>query len=170
MSEDKDVRESPQDLVAELDAEFHFTLDVASTDENAVCDLHYTEAGLFTMYGEEQLSDQDGLTGPWDNENVWCNPPYSEIEAWVSKATKEWGRPVEDGRPGCIVMLLPANRTEQGWWHEYVEPCRDGRGPIRTRYVKGRRDFTVNGGQPIINKKTQKKSSPDFGLVLLIWR
>jgi phage N-6-adenine-methyltransferase len=166
--EDKDVRETPQDLLIELDAEFSFTLDAASTHQNAVCDLHYTELGLFN--GETMLSALDGLTGPWDGENVWCNPPYSEIEAWVAKAWQEWDRPVEDGRPGCIVMLLPANRTEQPWWAAMVEPRRDGRGPLRTRFIEGRRHFTVNGGQPIINKKTGKKSSPDFGLVLLVWK
>lgn len=169
--EDKDVRESPSELLAELDEEFHFTLDAASNHQNAVCELHYTKDGLFNGE-EEMLSAADGLTGPWDGENVWCNPPYSEIEAWVAKAWKEWSRPVEDGRPGCIVMLLPANRTEQPWWHEFVEPFRDGRGhtTFTTRFVAGRRDFTINGGQPIINQKTGKKSSPDFGLVLLVWR
>lgn len=167
--EDKDVRESPADLVAELDAEFNFTLDAASSHLNAITELHYTEDGLFN--GEEMLSAADGLTGPWDGENVWCNPPYSDIPSWVAKAQAEWDRPVEDGRPGCIVMLLPANRTEQPWWQEYVEPylrLQKTGGP-RARFVDGRRDFTINGGQPIINKKTGKKSSPDFGLVLLIW-
>jgi hypothetical protein len=24
-----------------------------------------------------------------------------------------------------IVMLLPANRTEQGWWQKHIEPFRD---------------------------------------------
>lgn len=43
MSSKQDDWETPQQLFDELDAEFHFTLDAASTDGNAKCDKHYTE-------------------------------------------------------------------------------------------------------------------------------
>lgn len=51
-SSKKDDWETPQDLFDELDKEFHFTLDAASSDLNAKCEKHYT------------LKD-DGLSQPW---------------------------------------------------------------------------------------------------------
>lgn len=33
---------TPQDFFDKLDAEFHFTLDAASSDENAKCKNHFT--------------------------------------------------------------------------------------------------------------------------------
>lgn len=66
---------TPRDLFDELDREFHFTLDVASTDENALCEKHYTKS-------------DDGLASPWTGA-VWCNPPYGrEIVKWVERAAK----------------------------------------------------------------------------------
>ena len=70
---------TPRDLFDELDAEFHFDLDVASTDENALCEKHYTK-------------DDDGLANEWTG-SVWCNPPYGrEIGKWMRKAAESnWG-------------------------------------------------------------------------------
>ena len=69
---------TPRDLFDELDREFHFTLDVASTDENALCERHYTK-------------DDDGLIRPWGG-SVWCNPPYGrEITKWVRRAAETNG-------------------------------------------------------------------------------
>ena len=63
---------TPRDLFDELDEEFHFDLDTASTHENALCDRHYT-------------IEEDGLAQPWEG-NVWCNPPYGrKIGEWVKK-------------------------------------------------------------------------------------
>jgi hypothetical protein len=44
--------ETPPKLFKELDERFHFTLDVASTDQNALCKRHYTK-------------EQNGLTYSW---------------------------------------------------------------------------------------------------------
>lgn len=64
---------TPQWLFDQLDAEFHFTLDPCSTDENAKCKKHYTR-------------EQDGLKQDWSGETVWCNPPYGkEIGAWIKR-------------------------------------------------------------------------------------
>ena len=49
--------EAPQALFDQLDAEFHFTVDVASTDENAKCTKHYTKA-------------QDGLKQTWGGDSM----------------------------------------------------------------------------------------------------
>ena len=37
-----DERETPDDFFARLNAEFHFTLDVCATQENAKCSKFYT--------------------------------------------------------------------------------------------------------------------------------
>lgn len=68
-----DEWETPQDLFDKLDAEFHFNLDVCSTDENAKCISHFTK-------------EQDGLKQEWIG-NCWMNPPYGrQISLWVQKA------------------------------------------------------------------------------------
>jgi hypothetical protein len=51
-----------------------FTLDVAASPGNAICEDYYSlERG------------QDGLKQCWYG-HVWCNPPYSDIGSWVRKA------------------------------------------------------------------------------------
>lgn len=85
---------TPPDLFAELDAEFHFDLDAASTDENALCERHYTK-------------EDDGLAQPWDG-NVWCNPPYGrEIGKWVRKAAESDGG-------GSLYASCPREPTRRG--------------------------------------------------------
>jgi hypothetical protein len=87
-----------------LHKRFRFTLDVAALPHNAKLPRFYTP-------------DDDGLEQSWAGERVWCNPPYSSIEPWVQKAWNSGAR--------LVVMLVPANRTEQGWWQRLVEPYRD---------------------------------------------
>lgn len=141
-------------LFARLDERFHFTLDVAATAQNAKCKWFYTV-------------EDDGLSSPWDlcgfvPTHVWCNPPYSQIGAWVSKAWDEWNEPIH---PGLIVMLLPANRPEQAWWQNMVEPFRDRPGsPLRTEFLPGRPRFVLPGAEAI-----GPNERPPFGCVLLIW-
>lgn len=55
--------ETPAELFEQLDAEFHFDLDPAATDENAKCRRYFT------------LAD-DGLSQPWAPARVFLNPPY----------------------------------------------------------------------------------------------
>ena len=110
---------TPKELFDELDAEFHFDLDVASTHENALCERHYT-------------AEEDGLSQPWDG-NVWCNPPYGRvIGEWVRKAA-------ETDRGGVVVCLVPA-RTDPKWWQEWVA----GKA-TEVRFVKGRLKFGDSG-------------------------
>jgi phage N-6-adenine-methyltransferase len=102
-SHTRDDWETPQDLFDELNEEFHFTLDVAASPENAKCDRY------FTAY-------QDGLVQDWGTEICWANPPYGLIlRRWVQKA-------YESSKAGAtVVMLLPAS-TSARWWHQFVEP------------------------------------------------
>lgn len=110
-SSNKEDWETPQDLFDELDKEFNFTIDVASNEENHKCNRYYTEK-------------ENGLLQDWNNEMVWCNPPYGrKIGEWVKKASKN-----------KVVMLLPA-RTDTKWFHEYIY------NKAEIRFIKGRLKF-----------------------------
>lgn len=73
----KDNWRTPPALFEILNNEFHFTLDPSSDDKNALCEKHFTK-------------EQDGLIQSWENERVYCNPPYGkEIPKWLEKIDKE---------------------------------------------------------------------------------
>lgn len=139
-----DDRGTAPEFFAALDARFGFTIDVAAASHNAKCERYF---GI----------EEDGLAQPWAGERVWCNPPYSDIGAWVKKAWKERDAEV-------IVMLLPANRTEQKWWQLYVEPRRDKGGRLRVEFLRGRLRFVMPGEESI-----GPNQRPPFGCCLLIW-
>ena len=140
LTDEVDTRLTPRAFFNDLDAEFHFTVDAAASSENALCEKYWTR-------------ETDGLAQDWTGEIVWCNPPYSHLREWVAKAHHA---------NATVVMLLPANRTEQPWWQTYVEPYRDRGEILTTRFIAGRMKFRdtlkeTSGGAP-------------FASVLLIWR
>lgn len=107
--------ETPADFFNELDAEFHFTLDVCALSQNAKCGNYFTPK-------------TDGLKQEWAGV-CWCNPPYGrEIGAWVRKAC-------ESAQAGAtVVCLLPAC-TDTAWWHNYVLNAAE------VRFLRGRLKF-----------------------------
>lgn len=133
---------------AALDAVYGFTLDVAAAAHNAKCERYFDK-------------EIDGLMQSWGGEAVWCNPPYSNIGAWVAKAWDEWR---SANPPALIVMLLPANRTEQGWWQDLVEPYRDNDEGLEVLFLRGRLRF-VRANATAIGPNER----PPFGCCLLIW-
>lgn len=176
MSSEKDVRETPRALFDKLNRQYSFDLDAASTASNSLCSDFFTESGFYRNgLWEKDPGGQtgtNGLTGSWVGRRVWCNPPFSELPAWVKKA---WSSQAE-----TVVMLVPS-WTERGWWQELVEPHRDqdcgayadwdlpnGWREFHVRFLAGRTKFTVNGGQPIRNAKGQI-GTPSWGCALLIW-
>lgn len=107
---------TPTGFFDALNAEFHFTLDPCSTDENAKCAKHYTKA-------------QNGLAQDWTGERVFCNPPYGrEMPKWIAKCA-EHGM-----RGGIAVMLIPA-RTDTKAFHEYIYH------KAEIRFIRGRLKF-----------------------------
>lgn len=133
---------------APLHERFDFTLDVAAAAHNAKCE---------TWYGRSD----DGLALSWETWGaVWCNPPYSNLSDWLGKA---WAEHRAHGV--TIVMLLPANRCEQRWWQQHVEPFRDRPGsPLRVEFLPGRMRF-IKPGQTDVGPNER----PPFGCCLLIW-
>ena len=106
--------ETPQDVFDKLNAEFHFTLDPCSTDQNAKCAKHYTK-------------EQGGLAQDWTGENVFCNPPYGrEMQKWIKKCSEL--------QCGVAVMLIPA-RTDTAAFHDYIY------GKAEIRFIRGRLKF-----------------------------
>ena len=145
-----DDRGTPPELFDPLMERFRFTLDVAAARHNAKCRLFYDLA-------------MDGLTAPWGWERVWCNPPYSNLDAWARKAWMEWS---SADRPDLIVMLLPANRPEQDWWQDHIEPFRDRpRSPLSIEFLRGRRRFIMPGQTEVLPNQR-----PPFGVCLAIWQ
>ena len=117
---------TPQNLFDELDAIHNFTLDVAASSTN-----HKTD-DWFGLDHENPLF-RNGLEMSWENNRVWCNPPYGrQIKDWVKKAHHE-------SVNAEIVMLLPA-RTDTAWFHDYA---------IRHKvtFIRGRLKFG-NGSSP----------------------
>lgn len=104
---------TPQEFFDDLDAEFHFTLDVCATEATAKCPLFLHE---------------NALEADWHGP-AYMNPPYGRaIGAWLAKAYSESLRGV------TVVCLIPS-RTDTRWWHSYVMKA----GEIR--FIKGRLHF-----------------------------
>jgi phage N-6-adenine-methyltransferase len=153
-----DDRRTPRELFDVLGAEFRFTMDAAASADNALlpryCDRFH-----------------DGLHSSWAGERVWCNPPYSAIPDWVTKASGE----ITNGACQLVVMLLPADRTEQPWWQDIVEPRRDRGLGVTTRFIRRRVKFGLPPEHPDADKglANGKKGGgyryPPFGCVLVIF-
>lgn len=112
--------ETPKELFDELDREFHFTLDPASTDENALCKKHFTPR-------------ENGLLQSWQGETVYCNPPYGrELPLWIEKAAKE-------AQKGATVVMLIPSRTDTKAFHDFIY------GKAEIRFIRGRLRFGVGG-------------------------
>lgn len=194
-----DVRETPHDFFACLNATRHFTIDACATQQNTKCEVFYALDGLRVMVGGGTpgsvlwIPGCTGLTGRFDKQRVWCNPPFSQFDLWLPWA---W----EHSEADSITMIAPATRTDRPWWQKWVEPYRDDqperrggdRGPkgapiwwrLTTDYPPGRIDF-LEDGHPVYakNKDGSVKLRPSgkrkgepiestamFGLVVLDWR
>ena len=120
-----------------------FTVDAAASTLNAKCERFWT-------------IEDNGLVQPWAGENVWCNPPYSDLRRWTFKAWSELS--------ALVVMLLPANRTEQGWWQGLIEPYRDRGLGLSVEFLPGRMRFVKPGSEAI-----GPNERPPFGCCLVIW-
>ena len=108
---------TPKELFDLLDNQFHFTLDPASTHDNALCKKHFTK-------------EEDGLLQDWSNDVVWLNPPYGrEIGAWIEKAYNEMIK-------GAKVVCLIPSRTSPVWFHVNVKKAKE------IWFIKGRIQFT----------------------------
>ncbi|SRR3990167_7056160 len=109
---------TPQGFYNKLNTMFGpFTLDPASTKENAKCSKFYTV-------------EDDGLKQDWSNNVIYNNPPYGkDLKRWVEKGYLESLKPNTK-----VVMLLPA-RTDTKSFHQYCMKA------YKIYFVKGRLKF-----------------------------
>ena len=122
MTSNRDDWETPQELFERLDGIHHFTVDVASTHDNAKCEHHYTR-------------DEDGLLQDWAGEVVWCNPPYGrDSKRWIAKMADEAERGTK------IVALLPA-RTDTAAFHDHIYKKPN----VRVEFLRGRLKYERGG-------------------------
>jgi len=128
---------TPWQFVRELEREFGpFDLDPCATPRTAKAARFYT-------------IEDDGPSQPWTGR-VFCNPPYSNKELWLSKA-------IESAKAGATVfMLLPAS-TETAWFHDLVLPHAS-----EVRFLRGRIRFLGYLGTEI--------PQPRNGSMLVIYR
>ena len=145
--------QTPPEFFAELDKEFHFTMDAAASHENALVSKYCTLDGTYSnTHGTPwAISYSDGLTQSWKFERVFCNPPYDRtIIKWVAKAAQ---REAE-----VAVLLLPPS-TDTHWFHSYC--WGQGEAQPEIRFLKKRLRFWKDG---------KVGSAPRAGNMLAIFR
>ena len=120
----KDCWQTPKFVFDHYNNKHKFVRDVAASSENKLCDEYYSEK-------------HNALEQNWSRVS-WCNPPYSNIMPWVSKAIHEMNL----GRK--TVMLIPAD-TSVKWFKLAFENCSS------CEFISGRLAF--------INAETQKPVS-----------
>jgi phage N-6-adenine-methyltransferase len=116
---ESDLWSTDPEVFAQLNAEFHFTLEVCAMAENAKCARYFTP-------------EQDGLQQDWGREICWNNPPYSQVARWIAKS-------YEASKAGATVVCLVYASVDTRWWHTYVKPYAE------YRFPEGRLKF---GGSP----------------------
>jgi site-specific DNA-methyltransferase (adenine-specific) len=138
-SKASDSWETPGWLFNRLNNEFHFVMDAAATKENAKCECY----------------SDDGLNVEWGDPS-FCNPPYSQIGAFMKKAYEEACR----GK--TIVCLIPA-RTDTRYFHDYCMKASE------IRLIKGRLKF-INRTLPSYREDGNfKLSGATFPSCIVIW-
>ncbi len=88
----------------------------------------------------------DGLQVEWKG-NVYCNPPYSNIEPFIKKALNE----IRIGNCQNAVFLIPI-RSDTKYWHDLIM-----KEATEIRFVKGRLNFN------------ESKSPAPFPCVVIIF-
>jgi hypothetical protein len=100
----QDVR-TPHDVFERLDAQYRFDLDPCDSIEKP------------DWLGIPSYNLNRGLNGlklPWYG-NVFVNPPWNDIQTWITKAFIE----LEDKRANFVIFFIPS-RTETNWYHRLL--------------------------------------------------
>jgi len=128
-----DVWETPPDIFELACDYFHVypRLDVASTNENKLCEFHFTE-------------NEDGLSQTWFLDS-WCNPPYSKASKWIEKAFKE------NKKNNINIIALLNATTDTYAWQNYIL-----HGMAEIYFISGRLKFFQNG---VISKNPSQHPS-----------
>lgn len=139
---DKDSYQTPRPLFSLLHSRFNFTADVAASDNNHLLPAYLTK-------------EDNALITPWRmmcpaGGYVWCNPPYSKVAPWVSKASHERNN-------GVGTVMLVFCDPSSSWYSEAVETADE-----IWHVVRGRISF--------INPQTGKKAGGnDRPSMIIVW-
>ncbi len=98
--------QTPPELFAALHREFGFTVDVAASDKNHLCDHYFTaeRSGL-----DSRWDARIGLQRPW----AFVQPPYNDVRSWLDKAVYELSYGIGS------THLIPA-AVENQYWQKYI--------------------------------------------------
>ena len=89
----------------------------------------------------------DGLLEPWDDYNVFVNPPFSDIAPWVEKADKKRDPDQK------VILLLPV-RSDQPWFFNCSQEA-------ELIFIRGRVNY--------VDINSTKKSRASFPSMLMIF-
>jgi phage N-6-adenine-methyltransferase len=82
-------------------------LDLAAHQSNHVVPRYYGSGGLYP----------DSLTAEWPlSNNLWLNPPFTNITPWARKCYESIMRP---SSAACILFLVPAS-VGSNWFADWV--------------------------------------------------
>lgn len=157
----KDQARTPPEIFWKLDGEFHFCVDIAADEKNALC------TSFFSLRNPQVSNPMeltriplalDALSQDWSNwirvgaKTFFGNPPYSygNILRFVHKA---W---LESGNGATVVLLIPSDPSTQ-----YFEFCFENASEIR--FMQPRVKFNNPDGTPM-------KSSPPMGSMIVVFR
>lgn len=104
----KQARRTPREFFLQLQAYFKFTMDGAATASNALLPRYSSRRKFLS----------------WENERVFCNPPWSDIPPFIELAA--------EAQMACL--LVPA-RTNCGWFFRSLELG------ARVQFFKGKLTF-----------------------------
>lgn len=105
-----DQWQTPKWLFDELNAEFHFDIDLCATKENSKCIAYYDDYlnDIASIKGDSEIQQVKLSLLDWGMDTVFMNPPYSNPRPFIEKA---W----DDARYCRIVALVKADPSTR-WW------------------------------------------------------
>ena len=117
--------QTPPDIYDLLNQEFKFNYDPCPIDWKA--------------------EDGCGLLKNWGS-STFCNPPYSDVKAWIKKA-------YDENQNGKLVVMLINAITDTIAFHKYIYNNPN----VELRFIKGRLKF-INPEYPEIKNPNIKPS------------
>lgn len=122
----RDEWRTPSFVFAWANRRFGFGVDLAATDENALCDDWFTR-------------EHSAFFAPWHEFSApgWANPPYSNIDPWLHKA-------VDEARAGftSVFLVLAPNGEER--YGKYVLGVAS-----ELIFITGRLAYLTPDGRPV---------------------
>lgn len=149
---EKNDRFTKRELIQQLHQRFRFTVDA----------FGHGSAPAGKVIGRFYTVKDDAFEQDFTEERVFSNAPWDEHLAEAVRLAHE------QVEKGCElwVHLMPANRTEQPFWHRYIEPYRPDRGGagVRVEFIETRESY----GNPDDPEGLDSRQ-PNMPSCLVIW-